>query len=278
MKNIFWIHGGPGYNAKPEAELLNNSLKSFGLKTYFWNHPSEQRGDITNNTWDEYIFHLEESFLLHTKENGPCFIVAHSFGARSSLPLIHKYEHLIQGVVWISSGTSMLETFKNIFRFISEDYLERGILEKGALLKGALEIHSMKAKDCLSYLPVVAENENFIQYYWTNKEKIGSYYGCFVDEWAIDMTCFSGVVSTMPDHIEEVETTLPTLILCGENEVVVNNDYEIGVARRVFKNCRVHLLENSSHFLHIEEEEKFTQLLAEFVDNVLSESSQGVFL
>ena len=267
--NLFWIHGGPGYNARPEFLLLDEKIKGKGLTPYYWAHPSALRGDKTENSWQEYSDDLESSFLSHVEKNGPSVLVCHSFGARCSLELIEKYGALIKGVVWIAGATSIIEIFKNLYRLMSEDYQENGLSEKVNLLQNVLEMKDAKLSDYLSQIGVVTEESKFLQYYWTNKELMNSYYPLFVDQWAIDMECFMGVITSMPLTLPKVETNIPALVIWGENEVVVNNSYEENIAGSIFKNQKSVFIDDSSHFPHVENESEFMNELINFTNGLV---------
>ena len=264
MMNIFWTHGGPGFNARPETHLLKNRFIENNFDVHFWNHPSKQRGDDTEDNWQSYIDHLENDFLRYCAKCGPCTLVAHSFGAKVSLHLIDKYPELINSIVWISGNTYFLNTLKNIFRFIAQDYKAQGLFAKSQKLIDVLSMEESTHADFLEKIGLVLENENFNQYYWTNKVAMSSYYPFFTEEWAIDMNCFMGVVTSMPINIDPCQIDIPTLACYGKDEVVINNSFEQNVVKSLFKNHKIVTFDDCSHFLHIENLNEFLKLLSTF--------------
>ena len=262
--NLFWIHGGPGYNSRPEELLLGSQLKESFTNVMFWNHPSQLRGDEASNTWPEYRSHLEQAFKSFVEQHGETLVVGHSFGAYSSIPVIKKYNHRIKGIVWIAGTTDLLNVLKNIFSFVKEDYLEHGQDDLAKKVSLSLELENPQVSDFMNNLELAIMNENFANYYWTNKEAMAKFYPLMLDEWGFDLDCFIGVTNSLQELEVKPLTNTPTLLCYGEEDVVINNRYELVRAKNMFPNSSEVMFKDCSHFPHLEKNSEFDKKLNDF--------------
>lgn len=274
--NLFWVHGGPGYNSRPEELLIGERLREIFSDVLFWNHPSSLRGDEVTNTWFEYNSSLDSAFKEFIEEKGSAILVCHSFGAFSSVPIIKKYHDKIKGVVWISGTTDMQSVFRNIFSVIREDYIENSNAEAAEKIKKTLDLKNPQCDDFLRNLEPVLMNENFSHYYWTNKEAMGKFYPLMLNEWGFDLDCFVGVTSTLKEVEINQISDLPNLLCYGEDELIIDSYDEMVRAKKLFNNISVVTFSNCSHFPHLENDNKFINLLKDFTNDILiKEENRG---
>lgn len=267
MKNIFWIHGGPGFNSRNETLTLEPEFKKSGYNTFFWNHPSHLRGSDKSYNWTEYIKDLSEKFESFIDEYGSTVLICHSFGARCSIELLHKFSHRIDKIVWISGALDMLKAFYNIYSFTMLDYAVLKKPEIAGKLKSMLSEDSITMDQYLNEVELVLTNERLALHYWKNHEVMMPYYGNLTEQWSIDPHCLIGVLGSLEHRFDMRISDIPLLDLRGKYEEVVDNDMELATTTQIFNSVITKEFVNSSHFLHLEEQAQFLSALAEFLDD-----------
>jgi pimeloyl-ACP methyl ester carboxylesterase len=259
--NIFWIHGGPGFNSNPEKNIINEKYKSKGASVFFWQHPSKMRGDDACYNWDSYISDLESKFKEFIETHKKVTIVAHSHGAFCSLYLIKKYEKHINKIIWSAGSVSMYSTLKNIYSFVGNDYEKQNLNEEALKCKSISNDSNVTMNTMLENANLLLGNQNYFTYYWSNLELMSQYLEFMQDDWSIDLESFTGTVSTQPEDILDMETKIETTLIYSSGEQVILNDIELEYAKKIFKNYKLEYFATNGHFPHLECQEKFLELV-----------------
>lgn len=281
MYSLFYIHGGPGLNSKAEEIYLKNLLAENNYQTYFYNEPSESRGQKLKfeDHFVNYLIDLEDQFLdfVQKNENKLITIVAHSFGVFGLHYLVKKYTDKISRLVVIAPAFYMDDVESNLIKLSIEDY--KLIDHDKFLLLSQLDQKREKSfnKETLDAIYLVATNPKYPTYYFSNKEVMAEYYAQLNAEYAFDLGKFISVRESQNEKlVEHKQSQIPMLIIWGENEQFVAKDKEQQRLKDLFPKAVEKIVLNSSHYPHLESKMDFINKLNNFLSITYTERENHV--
>ncbi|MBL6992266.1 MAG: alpha/beta hydrolase [Bacteriovoracaceae bacterium] len=268
--NAIYFHGGPGFNSMPEKTLLTPDFEQIGLNVIFWNEPSSQRAQgpefFEVNAYINWLYHAEQTLLSAFDKYGPQVIICHSFGANAAHHLAIKYPHLIKALIYICSCLEPYQADKNLFHFTALDYIEHGDTKSGKTLLERLDKHSDNFdENALQAFLLLLQNPRYINYYWVDKSKMGSYYRLLMNEYQFDLQSFIKVRASFFKTMRTDKINTPTLSIYGTEDIVISRNLEEAVIKKNYSNYIFEVLGECGHYPHYEDTYGFFNVVQRFL-------------
>ena len=263
MKVLFF-HGGPGFNSRPESQLLSERFASEGLELILWNEPSTLRASgpqfRETDAYSNLLFYAEEFFLRHY-EGSPLAIMTHSFGANPACYLAKKHPEKIAEIFFIATGLALPIIDKNIFRFTALDYIAREDERGRDLQKIVDQLSETFDQNTEAAFGIVSQNPYYFDYYWHNQETKKIYASHFADpRFQFDVISFLAVRRSFAD-IDLKNSRVPAVAIYGKHDIVVSSTIEISMLQRKFASLKSYELAHSSHYPHVEQPDEVLAIL-----------------
>jgi proline iminopeptidase len=270
MKKVLYFHGGPGFNSHPEKNLLSEKLIEAGFQPAFWHEPSQLRpngpGFRAEEAFQNYIEHAA-AFLLEESKDGPVVLVGHSFGAHPLVHLANRHPEKISQLVYVAPGLDIYAADLNIFRFTKKDFEEHGDEQRSKAFTQLIDAHTPAFDENTEKgFQLVLENPRFIQYYWKNAQRMQEFLSFFQEEeYQLDIESFFSVRRSFT-RPELKKASIPTLVIFGAGEIVVSKDAEWKLLNEAYSNLKSYVFQDSAHYPHIEETDRFVKTLQEEIE------------
>jgi pimeloyl-ACP methyl ester carboxylesterase len=272
MKALYF-HGGPGFNSNPERNLLRERFIRDGWDVRFWDEPSVRRPAgpaYCEKDAFENLLLSAEAFLLEYYDGTPVLIIGHSFGAHALCFLALHHPEKIAKAVFISSDLSVTEADRGLFRILAHDYLSHGD-DRGEKLEALL------ARNMEEFSPATEEgydlliqNPRLLDYYWFNRDQMAEFLPYYAEPgYEIDLEGFRSVRRSFRE-VHLVGSMVPATAVFGENDVCISEDAEVSKLKSRFLDLTIHRLPHSAHYPHVEETDRFLEILAAEVPRILS--------
>lgn len=262
MKTLFFP-GGPGFNGKPERELLTAPFRSAGHELVVWDEPSLQRPSgpafDASDAWASYIASAEAFFLEHSAE--AVMLVGHSFGCQVIVRLAAAYSERIAKLVYVASTLSPFDADQNIFRAMRDDYAAHGEDAPARELDAVLAQQSRAFDDNQARgFVLAAQNPRLFDGYWFQKARMAEFLSHYQGENAVDVDAFLSVRRTLPP-LPIVPLRMPAIAVFGAHEAIVVPEIELALIHARHGDVTAHELDASGHYPHIEQTREFLALL-----------------
>jgi pimeloyl-ACP methyl ester carboxylesterase len=272
MKNLFFVHGGPGLNSFAERCLLEPELLRRGIRTTFWDEPSilrpTQNQAMIEPSYQAWIKALEEEFIdfidgIEDPANEGLILMAHSFGVFGALRLLERYEDTIQWLCLVSPSLWMVEAQKNIFECAAKDY-ESISNESSELLrklarktKGVFDPPSREAFD------LALRDPQLFSHYFESDQRQLEWMECLSNPaFSFDERSFNGVLESFADESQQLKKReVPIIVVFGEQDPIVSRKLEIETAREMTTKLYPLIIDSARHFPHLERIEVFLDKL-----------------
>ena len=124
-KALIFLHGGPGYNSVPFEQTTANELANNGFFVISYDRRGEGRNE---NLKAEYTFTqtFEDLNQIFQKYNlKKATLIGHSFGGIIATMFTDKYSDKIDNLILLSVPISMPQTFENIIASSKEIYTKK---------------------------------------------------------------------------------------------------------------------------------------------------------
>ncbi len=268
---ILYYHGGPGFNSNPEKNVLLNRLRESGIELLLWNEPSLLRPQgqtfKAQNAFQNYL-ECAEQFLLANYSGEPIVLMGHSFGANPVCYLTQRHPEKLARVIIISSDLSPADADRNIFQFTMMDFQEFKD-ERSLELENILANYTGKFDaNTENGFALAAQNPRLFNYYWMNKERMGSFLSFYAEPgFGVDLDSFFGVRrSFFASNLKN--SSVPALAIFGKHDIVISQEKELSLLRQGFSSLEVLQFEESAHYPHIEETDRFLAILTHELDSL----------
>ncbi len=269
---ILFIHGGPGFNSGIleyliEHHHLFNSLQ-YNIILY------DQRNCGKSNKLPRHVLHQDniddlQKIVLNLTEHcnlNICALIGHSYGAKLLFDYYKRFESTTPGV-FISTAKSILTPRLNNL-MIDLSYLKKSNVDLYNKIFNEIDDIDLNRLWKLSeqLTPIFQENKDRPYLYWANLE----YYNLVQEvqkriNLPSDTKTFISVrqdlyssESNFSVNINELE--ISKLWINGFHDFVMNG-HEVAIS----KDPRVITFYKSSHYPHLEENDRFSELLNEFI-------------
>lgn len=255
--DFLFIHGGPGLNSNPEENILKDSFLAKGHNIYFWNEPSPMRGHLSEViTYEDSCYSLESQ--IHTLAvNEKITVIAHSFGAFLLNDILPHVEKDLARIILVSPVTNITSLDLNL---ITEGMKATSNIADKEFLEKYLE--SMRPDDFydskrFEALKLATKDNIILGQYWNKKEFIPAYYNYFSDfKFQFNIDSFNSIRKTCPKITITEKSLVTTSIIYGSHDPFISSKDQ-SLIQKFYNNSEVFLLEDSSHYGHIEESGEF---------------------
>lgn len=239
MKNLLFIHGGPGLNSQAEEKMIESKFRSQGLRISFWNEPSEMRDGVKEISFDIAIESLVKEFQ---KFQNPPVLIAHSFGAQYALGLINKLGLKNQKVIYICPDLEPLNTDLNIIK-LAKNYFEREDKDKFHQLEQLTQTFTNSFDEIrIQALGIVGTYQDLFFNYWVDKDVMSTYYSFHTEEYSFNINSYLTIRATSPLELIENFDRENSLVLYSIHDPIINLN----------RNFEFTLIKDSGHYPHIE--------------------------
>ncbi|HLI70260.1 MAG TPA: alpha/beta hydrolase [Ktedonobacteraceae bacterium] len=272
---LLYLHGGPGTGSY-DFEVFQQARLTRQIRLVTLDQRGVLRSDPLNS---EDPFSLQDLIedceaVRHELGLSQWFVLGHSFGGYLATRYATTYPEAVQGLIFENptfdiglTARSLLQAAAGEFSalgdeinaerclaFISQDHTPRKVwqafIELGRALgpqRNALYVHGPE-KDFFEQL---AEQSPFPVEYWKRGE-------IHQQRLAEEGQMFHSVLSDLV-HLKQ-----PTLLIKGKYDAVTS-DEELAHFQQEVKASQVLLYEESSHFVHVEEPQKYAEAICQFL-------------
>lgn len=259
--SLFFIHGGPGFNSKPEENLLKNEFLKLDNEVHFWNEPSTKRGATGSVNFEKTLEDFTVFFEAHSTSRN--ILIAHSFGAFTLLHLKESLLKKISQLILISPILNLRALDENIVSLAINESTKLGNTDKAKELAKQKEqftdkydIHRFNTT--LNALVSV----DLLSFYWFNKENMKNYQSFFKEEYEFDIGNFQNIRMSIENEKLSRKIDIPTLILSGEHDQISHGKDMDSLIANCFSRHEIAKLANSAHYPHMEEIRAFFDIVA----------------
>ncbi|PJE14483.1 alpha/beta hydrolase [Legionella sp.] len=269
---VFFIHGGPGLNCGTLEYLIEHhhlfSSLQYNIILY------DQRNCGRSNKLTKHVLHQDNiddlhKIILHIKDQchiNICSLIGHSYGAKLLFDYYKKVASPIPGI-FISTAKSILTPRLNNL-MLDLSYLKKSnvnLYNKMFHEIDTIDINNL-CEISEQLTPIFQENKDRPYLYWANLE----YYHLVQDiqkhiNLPLDTNTFISVrqdlysnESNFSVNIDELK--IPKLWINGFHDFVMN-----GHEAALSKDHEIITFYKSSHYPHLEENDRFSELLNEFI-------------
>lgn len=264
--DVFFIHGGPGFNSEPDRVALANLLAQQEIKATFWDEPSLLRPQGPAFSPDKAYAHWLSDLRKNLLHAAPRLIVASSFGAKGLIDLLRVYpDTKIDHVLMIGPTLNMGSVFKRMMS-LSEKDLNTSAPETAQRLRecrdGSKDFWDPLMQEGLG---LVWQNPNLLMHYFADVSALSLWAGVGADpRFGIDMQSQIAVLTDLaktplPSRAKPLDN--PVLILTGSSDPVFNQDEVTTELKLAFSNVRFEEWPGCGHMPQLEKPVEFVQLI-----------------
>lgn len=261
QKDILFLHMGPGYNSFVERRLLGPHLAT----VEFWDQPYQQKPHQAFSRLVEAT--LEKVMDMYkAKGSSPIAIVTHSFGAHIATEIIRKHPELVNRINLISPNYDLRKSFVNLARNVltASDIIPEPVAE-GLKLKLKLKLKSLASPiskdDFWEIINVLLKYPNYFKLYWASEEAMNQFLLIAKEAPEIHLESFINVSNDFLDRYQDREL-VPVAwnghvsVFFGQQDPMINMEAEKAIWRSIYPQAQIEVIENISHNLHFEIEQK----------------------
>lgn len=269
---VLFIHGGPGLNCGTIEHLIEHHhlFDSLNYNIILY----DQRNCGKSNKVSKSVLHQDnvddlQDIVLHLISHcnlNICCLIGHSYGAKL---LFDYYKHSLSPIpgIFISTAKSILTPRLNNL-MLDLSYLKKSNADLYQKIFNEIEDINLNRLWQISeeLTPIFHENKERPYLYWANLD----YYHLVKDvqkniNLPIDTKTFISVRKDLYSNesyfsVNIDELKIPKLWINGFHDFVING-HEIAMS----KNTKITTFYKSSHYPHLEENERFSELLNEFI-------------
>lgn len=263
MKQVFYFHGGPGFNANPEMHLLTKPLTEAGFSPHFWHEPSSARPHLwpftEENAFDNWLRSAEAFFLQHYTRS-KAVLVTHSFGCRAAIYIALRHPDKVAAIIINAPSFCLDICDRNMFGFTISDFTEQQD-ERLEPLTDILSNYTGQFDDnTIAGIVMATQNANLFNYYWHNKAMMQTFLSHYVPPYAPDFTAYFAVRKTHYP-LPAAEINVPAVIVFGKHDRLSDEEKEREYAKTFLPACKEVLFSESAHYPHVEEIDRFIDVL-----------------
>jgi len=273
-KNILFLHGGPGLNSSPEKKLLTPGFSKRELHVHYWNEPSLLRPHegpyLKDHPYTGWIRSAEKMLLAIAEETGPVHMIGHSFAVNPIMDLLSKHSNLVSKISLIAPGFDLHTCHRNIVQIAIKDYEEDTSIVADELRKLLTQTRYMFDPPMTEALKLALQDPKLLKHYWSRPEQmIASLETMQSSEMQPDFPAFFEVLTEMSVRIRAgihypKNLKIPVQVAFGSADPVVLRNAEEPTVLDIFPTAEIKIFENCSHYLHLDEPEKFIEWVEAF--------------
>lgn len=252
MKNVLFLHMGPGLNAFPERKLLSASHP----QTDFWDQPPIATPEKSFSLLVQAVQEKINRMYIETKK--PVRIMAHSFGGHLITHALKAVGDKVSACEFFATGYDLPGGFFKLLKTLladskTEDALKSEIQQ---FLKSGKTHPS--AADIWNYIGLIVKDPSFMRLYWPSEELHKRYLKISSTGPQLDALTFQYVLSDFMNSnwTESPETSSwsgPITIHLGAKDPLLDVDREANLWKRIYPQSEFRTHFNSGHYVHLED-------------------------
>lgn len=264
--NLFFIHGGPGFNSEPDRLVLSGVLRDQGLKAFFWNEPSSLRPRGSPFYREQAYLHWINDLHKAIEAKSPELIVACSFGAQGLCDMLRLYpETSLSHIIFIGPTTNMRAVFKRMMEISENDLRESNPALAHKLRECRLGTQTLLDPQMQEGMGLVWQNEKLLSHYFVEPKILEIWAGVGADpQYAIDMESQNAVLEDFSHRVfpqpSEPLNILAT-VLSGSSDPVFSKSEVEADLKPLFRQVSFEQWPGCGHFPHLEKTTEFIQLV-----------------
>lgn len=255
---VLYFHGVPFFNSWPEKNLLQSRFQDLDIDLKLWNESTNLV--LRENAFETYLKSAEQ-FLFENYSGEPVILLGHSFGSHPACYLAQKHPDKVTKIVLIAPDLDLASVDIAMFTVVMNDYKKHGD-DRWLGLQEVLKNFSPKFNQNSEVgFGLVAQNPRLFDYFWSNKERMGSFLqfyaapGC-----GIDIDSYFVLRNSHP-KVHFSNSQVPAVAIFGKNDQFISRGKELVQLWERFSSVDVYEMEDSGHYPHIEETDKFLGIL-----------------
>lgn len=267
---VFFMHGGPGMNSFAEQAILEPLLTAKGWSAFFWNEPSRLRpaGDSFDAAaaYEGWVGSAERNLIKFSAAE-PVWILAHCWAAGPAMQLAARHPERIAGLVLIAPAADHFGVFGRILRLAERDLASDQPHIAASLASCLTRTRSFMDADMHEALRLALNDQKLFGHYWANPDQFQASLAAWLAAQAqFDAESFFAVLDGFVRRPAERDpvVTSPALLVYGATDPISPvAEVADGVLKKL-PAARVEVLENASHFVHLDRPQRFVDLVLEF--------------
>lgn len=263
---ILFIHGGPGLNSQP----LQYMVRSYGLfdkinaNVIFYDQRSCGASSIIKNVSHKDNIEDLKNLVLYLEETQNILIssiIGHSYGAKLlSDTLLRDYIKKDIKIIYLSTSTNILEPRFNNMMF-DLFTLKTKSVEKYKELFSKIEDDNLWELTSKIDIPFDIKERSML--YWSNLDmfdKISQYNNPFKMNQDVFISIRKEIYDKKASYDININIENPKILIVGFHDYIMN-----GYKTFLDNKSIAYLFMKSAHFPHIEENEKFCEIINKFI-------------
>ncbi len=270
---VIFLHGGPGYNSVSFERTTAKELAKNGIFVISYDRRGEGRNHSykASYTFEEVFSDLLNIYKTYKIENA--IIVGHSFGGIVGTLFTEKYPKKVRSLILVSTPISMQKTLKNIVEKSKEIYQKREDKINLSYI-AMLEKMDTTTLSYASYCFMHAMANNFYATKTPNKKAKELYkrfktdhllkeYGSKTDFLAPQSFWKNEHYTTisLTENLKKILKQKGTILALYGKEDGLFSPKIVSDAREILGENNVIYLENCSHSIFIDQQEKFIKII-----------------
>jgi proline iminopeptidase len=272
-KPILFLHGGPGYNSVAFEQTTAEKLSENGFYVISYDRRGEGRNDQLKAefTFEQTFEDLNQ--IYKTYELNKSTLIGHSFGGVVATLFAEKYPEKIETLILVGSPISMQETLKNVISKSKAIYISND--DKVNLnYINMLEKMDSTSLEYSSYTFMHAMSNGFYSTKMPNEKAISLYQKFKTDSllkiYASKMQYLAPqkfwenekyTSITLAKNVKDlVAKKVPCFAISGKEDGLYSKE-QVANLKNILGDTMVEYLENCSHNVFIDRQEKFIELL-----------------
>ncbi len=281
---LLMVHGGPGFSMIPLSQMYANLSSEYII--VYW----DQRG--TGKSYDDETITAESmnvsqfeqdckevlEWLIETYNKEAVYLLGHSWGSYIGIRVAYKYPELIKGYIAISQIVNYMESIEQGYEFVENSITIQG--DEDALDQLRL-IGKPPYESPVSSASYISQRVSEHGGAFHKKINIVELLDSAPTEVKLDIDLINRGMGfsaqTLIDEIVNIdvvaqginELSMPVLFICGLNDQLVPENLTEAFYMQLDAPYKEYItFEESAHFPHIEETDKFMDTLLKFKEIV----------
>lgn len=256
---IVFLHGGPGFNSRAEEAVLGLPINQKGCKAIFWNEPL-----VPNPSFSSSLADVQNCLADAVKRFGPVHLVAHSFALQWALRMANERPEWIAKMTLISPVTNLNSLYRNVMAIALADLEKTDVESANALRANLANSKTFFDHPMQDGFRQVEKDQALLMNYFFDQSALAK----FVEVWVKNglkpnAELFFGVLSELKNMpaLEPMRSAISTQIIWGKHDRVSKRESQFPQAKKLIPHANLIEFENSAHYPHLEEVERFISLL-----------------
>jgi len=266
MEKLLFFHGGPGLNSNPEKQMLSSLYEQQGVILCTWNEPSGLRNTLSasgNQTRFEQLLQSAEDFLLMHFEGDGIAVAGHSMGCQIVAWLMQRHNDKIKTAFMIAPCFHLYTSDRSVFNFIADDFKKYNNPAAHEKMSTVLNNISGRFDDnAVAGWQLALSNLHLFNFYWSDSRLQEAYLSYFTaPQFTVDAESFFAVRRSYYPPAP-VQNDGKVVVIYASFDRVMSMEEDFPLIKNKFPCNTVYTFENHTHFIHIEEAQAVSEIIA----------------